>query len=65
METSKASHSVLKGNFKTEKEVVMSELDDTDVTEKFEKEALAKLGGSICFVRKKNFLFDPALNTDN
>ena len=49
----------LKGNFKTKKSV--SNLDTEGVEsleERFEKEALKKLGGSIAFVSKKKVLWD-------
>ena len=44
--------SVLKGNFKTQKDVVTSE-DNETLEDRFEREALKKLGGSISFVSKK------------
>jgi hypothetical protein len=45
---------VLKGNFKTKADVSVSESDDPDrLEDRFEREALKRLGGSIAFVRKK------------
>lgn len=44
----------LKGNFKTKKEVKITEKEDTEgLEDRFEREALKRLGGSIAFVRKK------------
>ena len=49
----------LKGNFKTKKQVDSNDAGEGDSLEKrFEKEALAKLGGSISFVSKKKVLWD-------
>lgn len=31
--------------------------DEAGATEEFEKKALSRLGGSICFVRKKGFVW--------
>lgn len=48
----------LKGNYKLD--VVIGEKEDADessVTKEFEKTALSRLGGSICFVSKKGFLW--------
>lgn len=44
--------SVLKGNFKTQKDVVTSDEEET-LEDRFEREVLKKLGGSISFVSKK------------
>jgi hypothetical protein len=46
----------LRGNFTPRKKV---DVDDSepDLTEKFEKEALKQLGGSIAFVSRKKFLY--------
>lgn len=49
----------LRGNY--ELEVVIVEPDDAeaaDATDAFEKKALSRLGGSICFVSKKGFLWN-------
>ena len=43
---------VLKGNFEPKKSVKVEETKD-DLEERFEREALKKLGGSIAFVSKK------------
>ena len=32
-------------------------MSDTSSTDEFEKQALSRLGGSICFVSKKGFLW--------
>ncbi|MEM6961531.1 MAG: hypothetical protein AAF355_03795 [Myxococcota bacterium] len=45
--------SVLKGNFKTEKTVEVHDVVDDSIEQRFEKEALKHLGGSVCFVAKK------------
>ena len=48
----------LKGNY--ELDGVIEEKDDGQkpgTTEQFEKKALSRLGGSICFVSKKGFLW--------
>jgi hypothetical protein len=48
----------LKGNYKLD--VVIEEREDARAsgsTEEFERKALSRLGGSICFVSKKGFLW--------
>ena len=46
--------SYLKGNFTPKKEVGTGEAkSDDDLEERFEREALKRLGGSIAFVSKK------------
>ena len=46
--------SVLKGNFKTTKEVNLdTKKDKITLEDRFESEALKRLGGSIAFVSKK------------
>ena len=47
---------VLKGNFEPKKQVDVKE--DSDIENRFEKEALAQLGGSIAFVSKKKVRWD-------
>ena len=50
---------ILKGNFKTERKV--SSLDakeEVSLEQRFEKDALKKLGGSIAFVSKKKVIWD-------
>ena len=49
----------LKGNFKTKKPVANHSAEGEGCLEdRFEKEALKKLGGSIAFVSKKKVLWD-------
>ena len=47
----------LRGNYTLD--VVIEEVDDVtaDSTDAFERKALSRLGGSICFVSKKGFLW--------
>lgn len=47
---------ILKGNFATKKKVIANKKDE-GMSAKFEREALKRLGGSIAFVSKKQFLF--------
>lgn len=49
--------SVLKGNFKTEKSVEVKR-EAEKLEERFEREALKRLGGSIAFVKKKKVDWD-------
>jgi hypothetical protein len=49
---------VLKGNFKTRKTVKVKDKQDASLEQRFEKEALKKLGGSIAFVSKKKVMWD-------
>lgn len=49
---------VLKGNFKTKKDVKPSDAQEQSLEEQFEKEALKKLGGSIAFVSKRKVMWD-------
>jgi hypothetical protein len=52
--------SVLKGNFETEKTVQVDKAEDENrdsLEERFEREALKRLGGSLAFVRKKKVLW--------
>ena len=50
---------LLKGNFKIKKSVDSSgEGSEGSLENRFEKEALKKLGGSIAFVSKKKVLWD-------
>jgi hypothetical protein len=49
----------LKGNYKVEAEIQESSQEvDAGATEAFERKALSRLGGSICFVSKKSFLWE-------
>jgi hypothetical protein len=51
---------VLKGNFKTKRTVQGESAKQTTLEDRFEKEALKRLGGSIAFVSKKNVMWDEA-----
>jgi hypothetical protein len=49
----------LKGNFKTKNPVdSLDAMEKDSLEERFEKEALKKLGGSIAFVSKKKVFWD-------
>ena len=48
---------ILKGNFKVENKVIDKNSEET-LEDKFEKEALKKLGGSIAFVSKRKVMWD-------
>ncbi len=57
---------ILKGNFKTKNKVSSFDPEKDDSLEnRFEKEALKKLGGSIAFVSKKKILWDEGDNASN
>lgn len=48
----------LKGNYKLDVAIeAPTDDEDSSATADFEKKALARLGGSICFVSKKGFLW--------
>jgi hypothetical protein len=47
----------LKGNFETKNQVVSSGDDAENLNDRFEREALKRLGGSIAFVSKKGFVW--------
>jgi len=47
----------LKGNYKLDAKIAPVDGEETDSTSEFEKKALSRLGGSICFVSKKGFLW--------
>jgi len=49
---------LLKGNFSTEKAVVDTDSNEESLEQRFEKEALKKLGGSIAFVAKQEVLWN-------
>jgi hypothetical protein len=49
---------VLKGNFKTRNKVEPASQQAASLEERFEKEALKRLGGSIAFVSKKKVVWD-------
>ena len=46
----------LKGNYKVDTKIE-DKGDAADSTDEFEKKALSRLGGSICFVSKKSFMW--------
>ena len=46
----------LKGNYKVDA-IIEDKTDAADSTDEFEKKALSRLGGSICFVSKKAFIW--------
>jgi hypothetical protein len=56
---------LLKGNFNTEKPVVDTESTEESLEQRFEKEALKKLGGSIAFVAKQEVLWDDEDKSQN
>ena len=48
----------LKGNYELNANIDDTRADDAERTvEEFERKALSRLGGSICFVSKKGFLW--------
>jgi hypothetical protein len=48
----------LRGNYKIDKEIEASEASQKSALEaEFERKALSRLGGSICFVSKKGFVW--------
>ena len=47
----------LKGNYKVKAVIKEPAASDASPTDEFEKKALSRLGGSICFVSKKGFLW--------
>ena len=49
---------VLRGNFEVKNEVVVEEEERDVLEERFEREALKRLGGSIAFVSKKKIMWD-------
>ena len=46
----------LKGNYKVDAKIEDA-VDSLDSTDEFEKKALSRLGGSICFVSKKSLMW--------
>jgi hypothetical protein len=46
----------LKGNYKVDA-AIEDKADAADSTDEFEKKALSRLGGSICFVSKKSLIW--------
>jgi hypothetical protein len=55
----------LKGNYRLDA-TIEDKQDAADSTDAFEKKALSRLGGSICFVSKKSLIWkgDDAAKTD-
>lgn len=49
---------ILKGNFTTKKKVTGNHVDSESLEQRFEREALKRLGGSICFVSKQKVMWD-------
>lgn len=47
---------IMRGNFKPKKPVTADQ-DKDDLSARFEREALKRLGGSIAFVSKKKFIY--------
>lgn len=47
----------LKGNYKVDAKIEEPEDEAPTSTDEFEKKALSRLGGSICFVSKKGFIW--------
>jgi hypothetical protein len=52
----------LKGNYKVDA-TIEDKADAADSTEEFEKKALSRLGGSICFVSKKSLIWQGEATT--
>ena len=50
--------SVLKGNYKTGKDIPAPAKAEDDAEMRFEREATKRLGGSIAFVSKKKVVWD-------
>jgi hypothetical protein len=44
---------VLKGNYETKKSITIKDKQDETLEQRFERDALKRLGGSIAFVAKK------------
>ena len=49
---------LLKGNFTPKKKIIVPPKGLETLEERFEREALARLGGSICFVSKQKVLWE-------
>jgi hypothetical protein len=47
----------LKGNYELDAKIAEPADDAPTTTDEFEKKALSRLGGSICFVSKKGFIW--------
>lgn len=48
---------VLKGNFKTEKNITVDPDVEENLEDRFEREAMKRLGGSIAFVSRKKVMW--------
>ena len=49
---------LIKGNFKTKKQVKDAPPKEETLEDRFEREATKRLGGSICYVSKKKVMWD-------
>ena len=49
---------VLKGNFKPKKTVAVEAVREETLEQRFEREAMKRLGGSMAFVRKRQVEWD-------
>ena len=49
---------LLKGNFDVKNKVVEKEKGSENLEERFEREILKKIGGSICFVSKQKVIWE-------
>jgi hypothetical protein len=56
---------LLKGNFNTKKTIVDVQNKTESLEQRFEKEALKKLGGSIAFVAKQEVIWDDDKSKNN
>jgi hypothetical protein len=52
------SKEFLKGNYKVAKKIEEKPDAEATSTDEFEKKALSRLGGSICFVSRKGFIWN-------
>jgi hypothetical protein len=49
---------LMKGNFKPKRKLDASKEEKETLEQRFEREAMKRLGGSICFVSKKKVAWD-------
>ena len=49
---------LLRGNFVPKKQIENGQPASENLEDRFEKEALKRLGGSICFVSKRKIIWD-------
>ncbi len=54
---------ILRGNFKTKNPIQTEPEGEKTLEDKFEKEALKRLGGSIAFVSKRKVMWDTKATT--